>query len=467
MGRPRIITAHHTRHTAYPSSDDVIVQRPIRRPIHPAQKIVDRLVRKASHQIHLRIGNIRIRATIREILNRLPQNLLRGTKRIVLAELNVRRPGNLRLRRRRNDLRMITLRHVGQRLHNALHVHHHHIHHARNQRQLLLKHIARHRNPVPHQNLIGRTAHPGDVDPLGPLLLRQLHHLLVLRGHHDHLRKQRLVPVHDHVHLILSQHSKIRPTDHRHRRPEENILKLRGDHRTAPSIGYRTARPLNHQVLVVHIHPHVGTMHNLHDLPVNPPRGHAHLLPDLLPPQRSPLHKMQFAVLPPELGQRRLPHVLRNLPHTSIRYLDPEIQRHLQQLLLILHPVPRRAPVHRLHERLRNRPPVIRMRGGPTRDHPNEIPRRNRLHRRPTHPSPLRPLCFSLRLLRCRQPTRPHTTIFAATSRGPNRTRPHRIRPIKSRIHPIRRRLLQHLHRRSIHTLYRGIICHSLDPPWE
>ena len=206
VGRPRIITAHHTRHTAYPSPDDVIVERPIRRPIHPAQKIIDRLVRKPGHQIHLRIGNIRIRAPIREILDRLPQNLLGRTQGIVLTELDVRGPRNLRLGRRCNDLRMITLRHVGQGLHNTLHIHHHHIHHARNQRELLLKHVPRHRNPVPHQNLIGRTTDPGDVDPLGPLLLRQLHHLLVLRGHHDHLRKQRLVPVHDHVHLILFQH---------------------------------------------------------------------------------------------------------------------------------------------------------------------------------------------------------------------------------------------------------------------
>jgi hypothetical protein len=117
---------------------------------------------------------------------------------ICLAEL--RASGLLR---RRDDLRVVLRGHLGEALEDALNVHDHCFDGPRRHGHLLLEEVTGDRDPVAHEDFVGRAADPGDVDALGPLLLGHLEHLLVPGRQHDHLRKKRLVAVHDDVDLIF------------------------------------------------------------------------------------------------------------------------------------------------------------------------------------------------------------------------------------------------------------------------
>ena len=73
-------------------------------------------------------------------------------------------------------------------LHHALHVHDHGLDRAGGQDHLLLDEGACHRNAPAHQDLVAGAADAGQVDALGPGLLGQSQHLLVLGGEAERLR---------------------------------------------------------------------------------------------------------------------------------------------------------------------------------------------------------------------------------------------------------------------------------------
>ena len=128
---------------------------------------------------------------------------------MVFVEFDVRRPLHLRPGIGGDDLGVVALGHIGQGLHLALHVHHHGVHGPGDDRQFLLEEVSGHRNPVAHQHLIGRAAHPRQVDPLGALGLGVGLDLRVLGGDDEEFRQQGFMAVHDQVHLVFFQHPEV------------------------------------------------------------------------------------------------------------------------------------------------------------------------------------------------------------------------------------------------------------------
>ena len=116
-----------------------------------------------------------------------------------------------------DELGVVALGHVGQGLHDALHVHHHGVHRAGDDGQFLLQVVAGNRNAVAHEDLVGGAAHAGQLDALGALVLGVLDGLRLLGGHVDHLGQQRLMAVDDDVDVVFFQHAQVDLAGHRHR----------------------------------------------------------------------------------------------------------------------------------------------------------------------------------------------------------------------------------------------------------
>ena len=130
---------------------------------------------------------------------------------VMLVELHVLGALDLGLGRGGDELGVELGGDAGQRLHDALHVDDHGLDRAGGDGQFLGEEVARRRDAVTHENLVGRAADAGQVDALGALALGVLEQLGVGGGRDDHLGQGRLVPVDDEVDLVVLQHARGSP----------------------------------------------------------------------------------------------------------------------------------------------------------------------------------------------------------------------------------------------------------------
>ncbi len=127
--------------------------------------------------------------------------------------------------------------------HDALHIHHHRLDRAGGNYQFLAEEVAGYRDALAHEQLIGRAAYPGQVDPLRSFVSRQLDHLRISCRSNYHLREQGLVAVHNDVDLIGFQDAHVGLREYRFRGAEDDILQLGGDHGASPAVGDAGTRP--------------------------------------------------------------------------------------------------------------------------------------------------------------------------------------------------------------------------------
>ena len=220
-----------------------------------------------------------------------------------------------------------------QRLHDALHVHHHRLHRAGEDRQLLVQEVARRRDALAHQRLVGgaadarhveagRTLAPGVGDQFG-----------VVDRSHQHLRQRRFVAVDDDVDLVVLEHAQVDLRNQRAGRAEKNVRQIGGDHGAAPAVGEGAAHGLVEDVLGVLVVAHVGAVEHLHHLAVDAPRRDLQLLPQLVTLRRRPLEKGQFALLLAELGDGLVGHVDGNVVERAAFGGDAVVPGHRLQFV--------------------------------------------------------------------------------------------------------------------------------------
>ena len=235
--------------------------------------------------------------------------LLGDVQRVVLVELDVRRAGHLHLRAGGDDLGVEVFRHADERLHDALHVHHHRLDRAGQDRQLLVQEVARGGDALAHHDLVGGAADAGQVDAVRALGLGVGDQLGVLDRGHDHLGEGRFVAVDDDVDLLLFQAAEVDLTDLGAGGAEEDVGDVGRPHGAAPAVGQRGADRCQQDVAGVLVVAHVRAVEDFHDLAVDAARGHALFLPDRLALGRRGGEVAQLAALLAELADRLVRHV--------------------------------------------------------------------------------------------------------------------------------------------------------------
>ena len=122
-------------------------------------------------EVCLLLGDGHVSAPPGEVIDGHPEYLFSRFHGLVLVKLDMHCAGHHGLGRSSYELGVVALGDVRQRFHYALDIHHHGVHGAGNQGQLLLHKVTRQRYAVTHQYLVGRAAHAGQVDAAGTLLL--------------------------------------------------------------------------------------------------------------------------------------------------------------------------------------------------------------------------------------------------------------------------------------------------------
>ena len=238
MGAAAVVAADHAGHAPHPAVDDVVIQGVVGTADGAAQQILNGLIAETHHRGGLAGRNHHRGFAVGEVVDGLPHYLPGHIQGMMFIKGDVHGgPFDHGPVVRSDELGVITFGNIGQGLHLALHVHHHGVHGAGDDGQFLLQVVARHRNAVAHQDLVGAAAHAGQLDALGALVLGILDHLRFLGGHIDHLRQQGLMAVHDDVDVIFFQDAQVDLTGHRHRHAEQDVLQVGGDHGAAPAVG--------------------------------------------------------------------------------------------------------------------------------------------------------------------------------------------------------------------------------------
>ena len=147
LGHAGIIAAYYSHGTLDLAVHDVVVQRPERSTIAPAQHVVDVFMGEAGYHVTgvLRDGDL---ATVDVVIDTHPDDVLGDVERPLFLELNVSGARDLRLGGGGDQFGVELLRQRLQGLHDALHVDDHGIDGAGDDRQLLVQEVARRRNAM-------------------------------------------------------------------------------------------------------------------------------------------------------------------------------------------------------------------------------------------------------------------------------------------------------------------------------
>ena len=97
---------------------------------------------------------MRVLAAVGVVVARPFHDGLGDVQRMVLVELDMGRAGHLHFRAGRDDLGVEMLGHAGQRLHDALHVHHHRLDGPGENREFLVQEVAGRRNALAHHHFV-------------------------------------------------------------------------------------------------------------------------------------------------------------------------------------------------------------------------------------------------------------------------------------------------------------------------
>jgi hypothetical protein len=187
------------------------------------------------NQVFAHVGDLDL-APVLVVVDGGAQNLLGNRQRLVLVKLDMRRTLDLDFGRGGDHFGVKIPRQLDQCLHDTLHVDHHRLNRAGQDRQFLLEEITRRRDTLAHQDFVSRAANPGQVDAVRARRPRVFDDLRVLRRRHDHLAEGGFVAVHDHVDHVVFEHAQIRLAQDRGWRAEQDVGDVGRDHAAAPSI---------------------------------------------------------------------------------------------------------------------------------------------------------------------------------------------------------------------------------------
>jgi hypothetical protein len=231
-----VVAADDAGQAAHAAGDHGVVERAERAAMEAALHVVEILVAEAGDQRLVVVGDVN-RAAVGVVGDRHAHDLAGGLGGAVLVELHVHRARDLGLRRGRDELRVEALRERAEGLHDALHVDDHRLDGAGEHGQLLVQEVARRRDAVAHEDLVGGAADAGEVDALRAGGLRLRDKLRVPGGFHEHRRQGGLVPVHDDVDLVVLEDAEVDLRRERRRRAEKDVADVGAQHGAAPAVG--------------------------------------------------------------------------------------------------------------------------------------------------------------------------------------------------------------------------------------
>ena len=274
LGDAHVVAADDAGEAADAAGDDGVVERPERAAVEAALHVVEVLVAEAGDERLVVVGDVD-RAAVRVVGDGHAHDLAGRLRGAVLVELDVRRAGDLGLRRRRHQLGVEALGERPERLHDALHVDDHGLDGAGEHGELLVQEVAGRRDAVAHEDLVAGAADAGEVDALRAGRLGLGDELGVARGLDQHRRQRRLVAVDDDVDLVVLEHAEVDLARERRRRAEEDVADVGAQHRAAPAVGEGAAQRRLEDVLGVEVDALVRAVQDLDDLAVDGARGDA------------------------------------------------------------------------------------------------------------------------------------------------------------------------------------------------
>ena len=175
---------------------------------------------------------------------------------------------------------------------------------------------------------------PATLMPVAPLAAGLLDERLLAARGDDHLREDRLVAVAEDVDLLLVDHAEIGPRADGLRAAEEQVLHVRGDHRSAPAVGEGGPHRALEERDRVRLDAVVRAGQQLHHLAVDAARRDAELRPALALPLGRAERRHQRPLLGAELRAHRTREVERDLAHGPPAVLDLPLRCERAQLLL-------------------------------------------------------------------------------------------------------------------------------------
>ena len=224
-----------------------------------------------------------------------------------------------------------------------------------------------------HLQLVAGTAESDQVDARGALSLRECHEFGILRGLHDNVGQQRIVPVQRDIDVVGEEGAQVDPGDRGLRGAEHDVRQLGGDHRAAPAVGQARAQTVQERVDVIVVDAHVGAVEHLHALAVDTAGHDAQAVPALPARVRGPIREADRFLAGAEVLEHRVGDVTGDLVGRAVRGLDAEFPGQRHQLGLVPEFVAAGSALGQFREDLQHVPAVIRVRGGARRDRPSEI----------------------------------------------------------------------------------------------
>ena len=311
--RFRVVAADDADDAADAAGDDRVVERPERGPVGAAEHVLDGIDAEAGDHLLLGLGDEDlVGIAVLEVVDRALDDRLGRAQAIVLVEAHVVGADGLGDIGGGNHFGVVGGGDFRQTRHAALHVDHHHLDRAGDDRQFLLQEVAGDRHAMPHQDLVGRAAQAGQGHALGSRRLGIGDDLGILDRDGKHIGERRLVAVNRDVHGILAKHAQVGGTADRARGTKQDIGNDRTDPRPAPAIRQRRAERMPQQVFVIVVDAHRRPVHRFDHHPVNAERHDILLFPDPLLLQRRQLQGLQRLLLRGELAEEQVGQIERH-----------------------------------------------------------------------------------------------------------------------------------------------------------
>ena len=268
----------------------------------------------------------------------------------------------------RDDLRVVVLRDIGQARHAALDVDDHHLDGAGEDGEFLLEEVARDRDAVADQDLVGGAADARQGDALGASCLGVGSDLRVHRGSSEHLGEFGLVAMDDDVGGLGAEHAKVGLAANGRGRAEDDVADQGGDPRTAPAIGQARAEGVHQDVAVVVVDAHVRAVEALDDHAVDAFRLDAEVLPDALALDRGELQGAELVLLAGVLAEQDVGEVEGDVLGRPAGLFDVVELGRAAEGLLVLDPVATPLPLPDLLEQQDQVAAMIGVGGGASGD---------------------------------------------------------------------------------------------------
>ena len=214
---------------------------------------------------------------------------------------------------------------------------------------------------------------PAEVDACGAFFLGQGDEVRRLAGLEEHLRHHGVVAVDDDVDLVGLEYAHIDRVGRGLGGAEEDVRDLGRDHRSAPPVGEGVPEGVKQQALPAVVHAHVGAVHHLRGLAVDP-TGHDPRLPPEFPALgRRPGNQGELLFARPEIAHHGVGQGACDLQRRLPVGFDPVLRGHPPELFFVGDAVPRGPACGHLGQHLHQVPAVVGMGRRARGHHPPQV----------------------------------------------------------------------------------------------